>query len=355
MAKLFHTPEIFRAGAQPVNENDWFKLFQPLLLQIANTDRGRELLCIDKSLGDIDQIAKNYVRVPLGDGQYLSEFRVGAKYGNVIRYKWEEFKEFAKLFYEAEMFGRKLLMPLLQHPDTGRLMAAAATDTFYPDAHAESTSCDGLIRNFVGEGVSWATMHDASAGDYLSTELNYHGSVQLQAFSGNRVTSRYLIYRTFVLFDTSSIADSNSIDSAILAGHNAQTSYRYISDNDAQAYISIRITSPASNTDLVLDDFDQVGAEACDSDQHQDCDAVAFDTYIDWDLNATGLAEIDKTGISKFGWAEGHDLENVAHTQSGNQDTGMVIDGAENTGTDEDPKLSVTHSEVSFKPSTIII
>ena len=47
MSKLYYpTPDELQ-GARPLNEQLWFPQMQPLLLPLANTNEGRDLLCLD--------------------------------------------------------------------------------------------------------------------------------------------------------------------------------------------------------------------------------------------------------------------------------------------------------------------
>jgi len=92
-------------GVVRLNENMWFELYQPMLLWILNEHpEGRNFFCFtgDQKLDDlpyVSKITKNYARCDryeMVDGELkrhsTSVFCVGAKFGNIVRYKWDEFQ-----------------------------------------------------------------------------------------------------------------------------------------------------------------------------------------------------------------------------------------------------------------------
>ena len=87
-------------GASPLRDKEWFERFQPLLLKMANTDYGRDLLHIENRPYIVTDFRKDHITYYKGDGKFLWEFRTGCKWANVIRGRWAEFKKFAKEFYE---------------------------------------------------------------------------------------------------------------------------------------------------------------------------------------------------------------------------------------------------------------
>lgn len=209
-----------------------------------------------------------------------------------------------------------------------------ATLTVYPDPDVESTSVDGWINKIDG---TWATAHDATSGDTASP-------------SGAQIATRvaydainYTIWRGAMLFDTSAIPDDATIDSAILS---IWVVTKYTQNNDSVQRLVT--TTPASNTDIVLADYDQFGTVAQANDI-----AIADTTtgqYNDFTLNATGKGNISKTGISKFGIREvTYDISNVAPASGGSD--GIDYYSADQTETANDPKLVINYTEAtSFRP-----
>jgi hypothetical protein len=190
-----------------------------------------------------------------------------------------------------EAFDTQTRPPLLSGLFT---KAFADTSTFYPD-DSEVTSVDGRVR---ATGASWSAAHDATSGDQARTYDTNDNCI-----SATKIDSTYWINRGFFLFDTSAIDDGHTIDSATFSVY--QTHIRN-DDNDGEDFVSVVTTTPASNTDLVVGDVDQIGTtEQHDSGQRKDITSIFNDAYLHWTLNSTGLGNISKTGVTKFGLREG--------------------------------------------------
>lgn len=160
--------------------------------------------------------------------------------------------------------------------------------TFNPDADPESTSCDGTALRH-NEAV-WGDCHDAASGTVA-------GAAGLFGYILARISGGlYRIDRCFTLFDTSPLGAGASVSAGTLGAYGegktagAGRNYNVFSAN------------PGSDTDIVLADYSQVGTtKYCDTDISQ----AAFQTGSPgtantWVLNATGIAAINKSGISKF-------------------------------------------------------
>lgn len=225
-------------------------------------------------------------------------------------------------------------------------IAYATTDTIY------SASGDGYAY-YSGAG-SWAVAHDATSGtaiDYTATT-----AVVLSNFTSGK-SATYRIDRLFLPFDTSSIPASATISSASLNVYVTATSD---ADNDAAAYITVVRTSQASHSSLVVADYDNVvTTEGIATGTRKDITSISTSAYLSFTLNSTGLGWIAQsggasncsatTGISCFGLREGHDNTNTANDVSGNNS--ITISTSENTGTSQDPYLSVTYTvPATFAP-----
>jgi len=198
----------------------------------------------------------------------------------------------------------------------------------YPDADPETTTVDGYVGKAAG---SWAAAHDASNGtsaDTSATTLSIRGRWRSSA-------SEYQIDRTFVLFDTSSIGDTDTITAATLDLYVTAVTN---ADNDGDDYLALASSSPATNTALITTDFNDVGSTEYGS--VPDLGALTASAYNTITLTETGRNTISKTGVSKFSVREGHDMENVAPVD----DNRVVASSADETGTSQDPKLTVTYT-----------
>jgi len=149
--------------------------------------------------------------------------------------------------------------------------------------------------------------------------------------------------RTIFLFDTSSLPESCTVTNAVLSLY-GMSKYK---DGDFAVVPEVVSSNPTSNTELAAGDFDSLG-----STPFSDTIAyTAFDTtdYNDYTLNASGIAAISKTGISKFG------MRDKAYDRYGNTpiwaaNKQCYVRGyCAEQGAGYKPKLVVTYTEPSLE------
>lgn len=334
-----------------MNEDRFFKLFQRQLLWLANTQEGRDFLCIDKSFPVVHEIAKNYIRhhdfvtVPKSkenpDGLQrvtTSEFRVGAKYANIIRYRWEAWLEYL-VDYEVSLFLRtmqKQYVPEYAFVGGRQMSVMHTTTTVYPDPDPETTTVDGPVYQeySAASGQSWATIRGA-AGSGASD----NGVTMSISISGDSVLNQWvLLRRGIALFDTSSLGDTDTISAAVLSFKSYGKSDPLGSTPDA----TIVSSAPASDTALAAGDYDSLGTTEFAS--RITYASWSGSGYNDFTLNASGISAISKTGVSKFGLINGnHDLDNSSPTWAWNS-SDLDIYSVDHSGTTNGPKLVVTHA-----------
>lgn len=216
--------------------------------------------------------------------------------------------------------------------------AWAVTDTFFPDPNPETTSqdCEVVEAYAVGSGISWATII-ANPGNTVSNDQASGSWFNFRSDTGTDLWR--VLNRGIVLFDTSSIPDANTTDSSTLSLFGTAKADPFTNTPNINVYSS----APASNTDCVAGDYDSLGSTAFST-------AITFanwstTAYNDFALNSSGLANISKTGVSKFGIRNAnYDVAAVAPTWGSNDRSYMEGYFAEQTGTANDPKLVVTHS-----------
>jgi len=182
---------------------------------------------------------------------------------------------------------------------------------FYPDAHPEVSSVDGMIIGwYLAPDYSWAAVHDGinpSASDpFGDYDENYMAEIQLYGYKNPTLGFVWIdIRRSIVCFDTSSIGSGASIVSATLTlycGNGDITSQWKCDNNSLLPSTNIYSVNPASATTLIGADFNTFGTTPY-------CDTPI--TYANWGsnvgdsmpfvLNSTGLAAISKTGLTKIG------------------------------------------------------
>lgn len=196
------------------------------------------------------------------------------------------------------------------------------TSTFNPDANVESTSVDGLTEV---TNADWTVARNAADGTIA-------GDTQTLSFGGSQNNSPgFELDRAFFLFDTSALPDTDTISSATLSifdGSNGNT------NTDSITYHIVSST-PASNTAIGTADHDQVGSISFGS---KALSTFSNSTFADFTLNASGIAAITATGVSKFALRGSRDIDDVDPTGVNRFDV-TYADSASN-----DPKLVVTHA-----------
>lgn len=218
----------------------------------------------------------------------------------------------------------------------GIYTAYTASSTFYPDEDTESTSVDGSIYN---SNATWDSLHDASSGTHQdsSATANMHSGLN---------AGTYYLRRGLFLFDTSALPDDATINSATFNITPATNG----SCSDSTG-INIVNSFPASNTDLVDDDFNNVG-DATDNpttfSTTKNISTFVTDTELNYDLNANGLANISKTAVSKFGTRDTNDITDSTPTVF----CTWSLNFAEQTGNTKDPNLIVYYTEATSSPPT---
>ena len=318
-----------------MDDIQFFKKYRKELVWFINTKLGRWFFKVDNEIQNICKITPNALTYDKhlerrDDGKWYEVkttcFRTNNKYARLLNYRLRHLHKLA------------FTIPSLLKPEMSPLFVPVmlTTDSFYPDANPESTSVDGSI-TAGGSDKTWTNIISESgleASD--SSEFGYYCAIYTGASAD---TWRYLM-RSMFLFDTSSLPNDDTVDSATLSLYGTSKRDQISIAPDLNVYAA----SPSSNTSLSSSDFDKFGSTAFST-------AITYNNfsttgYNDFSLNASGIAAISKTGISKFG------VRNANYDAAGSSPTYTAWDQdskisgyfAENTGTSEDPKLTVTHS-----------
>ena len=214
------------------------------------------------------------------------------------------------------------------------------TTTVYPDPSTGATTVDGVVcHNEAAAGATWATVHDASSTNCFDATATTSGADYLKG--GTTADQWSQIIRTIYLFDTSSITDTDIISSATFSVYSTATTI----NNAFSDSLSLVLSNPASNNALVAADYDTLGTTKQATDIA--FSALTNSAFNDWTLNATGISNVSKTGITKLGLRGLADLNNTPPTwSSGGRQTfeHYMADQAGSPGTVNDPKLVVVHS-----------
>lgn len=202
---------------------------------------------------------------------------------------------------------------------------------------------DGMV--FTDAVGSWAAAQSGTSGTVDDTSATFLVEVIDDVGS-------FYIGRVFLPFDTSSIPAGGTISAASLRVF-LPTGSVTNGDNDGTDYLTVVQTSQATHTGLIANDYDNIGTtEGIDTGQRKDLTFLIENVYTTITLNATGRGWIAKSGqasncsatagITCIGLREGHDITNnqiAAFTSNV-----ASISSSEETGTAQDPYLSVTYT-----------
>jgi len=193
---------------------------------------------------------------------------------------------------------------------------------------ADASTCDGHVQNY---GFDYSTVRSASSGTGLAGTT----AAGMDVYT-SKIGSVYSVYRSFFLFDTSSLSGSQ-INSATVS------TYGWITIDSADSVdIDVVSSSPASNTELVVDDYDEVGSTLLSDTEIAIAD-ISTSSYNDWSLNSSGLSNISFTSISKFAHRSSFDINNTTPTDHNR----YTARRANNSGTTKDPKLVVNYTYIN--------
>ena len=217
--------------------------------------------------------------------------------------------------------------------------AWGTVSTFYPDGDTETTSVDGDANRKNQTRENWATIR-AGAGTQNNDSLS---TTRVLISTDNPTPDWGDFERVFLLFDTSSLGDSDIIDSATMEV------VATASADDFTDSISMITTTPASDTTLKNADYSQQGTTKQATDIAISAFTVDSSTYNAFTLNTTGEGNISLTGITKFGLRSTADTDNSEPTWSGPFDSSSVTlaTAEEVLSGDKRPRLVVTHTTPS--------
>lgn len=192
-----------------------------------------------------------------------------------------------------------------------------------------------------GAGVDWAVIV-AAAGDGTDDTSAVLDTVYIRSDS---VLDKWrFIFRGIFTYNTGAVIPDTDIVSAatfMLSGDNKSDGLS-ITPN-----INVYSAAPAGNDQIVAGDYDSIGTTAY---------ATAI-TYANWQVsttelaannftfNATGIAAISLTGVTKLGVRNGqYDADAVSPTWGIAALSSLACNFLEQTSTTRDPLLSVTHA-----------
>jgi len=207
-----------------------------------------------------------------------------------------------------------------------------STTTFYPTAGANSPVDGNVIVDDVTLGTVWSTVRSQSNADHAYvTDTNQY------TFRTEKISSRYSIDRSAFLFDLTSIS-GDTVTGATMSLYLLPSG-----GSTTQAVTLFPVTSSlASNANVVVGDYAIANWGSTKLADTGIANSATKGQYQDMTFNASGVTVVDNAtgGVVSLGTRSDLDIDNTAPTAR----SYWQIYWADQTGTANDPKLTVTHS-----------
>ncbi len=219
------------------------------------------------------------------------------------------------------------------------------TSTFQSDPHVETNDMDGESSRFAGGGDLWTTGRDAAGTASTDSATTFRSTVRADAN-----TDEFDFWARSVLkFDTSALPDGDTISAAKLEA-------KAVSKSSAlTGPTGIQICAGTSASDTAMASTDHVNNKG----NAAWGDLLAFGDITTgtgsygalWNLDATGIAGISKTGVTGIGLQLDADQADNEPTWGSGQASGATWHSADNAGGASDaPILTVTHATAGGSP-----
>ncbi len=307
-----------------------------------------EQSCGAPSLLPIDPVNPNYLENTLEWDYGICKRRLriieGSIYGNWIfssnpngevRIKYNQTGDYKLKLGQFKINDDEEVIPTSIFTSAIYPFAISDSATYYPDADPETTSVDGKVAQSIISTGTWAEIRDGAGDNSSDTDISA-SFIGVASTTSNRWSQ---IVRGIFLFDTSGLPDDVNITAATLSLYGSNK----VTISSWTLNINVYSSAPASNTALAAGDYDSLGATAF-SDTSITYANWSITGYNDFALNASGIAAISKTGVSKLGARNAdHDVANSAPTWEDQKYTYLYTYMSEK-GEGYKPKLVVTYT-----------
>lgn len=325
-----------------VFSKEWFKKYSKAITWVARLPILGELIFNFKKYGHYVDRKKVCEVTPNSVVEYLGMKEEKAELRQHFFVRNEYALRLQKVFYPIWITFH--IWDIITRP-IPQLNLGFDTLTVYPDASSGATTCDGRMR-YQPAQTSFANIiagATASSVDKTSSDTTV-ASLQCGDTDGTFIG----LDRGGFTFDTHELTTGATISSAIFSIYGG--SYKYA--NAGKTSLELCSFSPANNNDIVVGDFDSLGSTSFANVAYDDYSLIG---YNDFTCNSSGISNISKDGISRFGLKLGWDLAgSFTGTYSKYAETKfycIFADSATNK-----PKLVVTYTvPVTFIPQIIMM
>lgn len=308
-----------------------FDKYQKYLVAFANTDFGRDYLSQVFCIKDhpIFKVTPDSVHYWTGEGAiatFVSHSKCLGLFASsltAIDVATGNGARFVDGIERVVPHYQQLIRPVSEFPGV-----YLNQSTFNPDADPESTTVDGQLQE--SNQASWATAHDlTTASGAFPSDAN------LQAL----VNTNYRVYRTIMLFDTSSLTADATLDTVTLP----KVSLYVSSVTGTSGSYGICQSSPASNTNLVVGDLDGFTVHSDTVAAAAAASSLSTTAYNDFTWSSsTYNSWISLTSVTKLGYRHSIDYnETTGHSSPPTDTQAMTSNSADGANP---PQLVISYT-----------
>jgi len=308
--------------------HEWFARHQSALLWLLRWRVFRWCLCIDTD-NDIVEIHPHCYIVALADRRIRATFHTHWKYSKRVYFA---FRPLWWVLHYWDWLVADRFVP--------KLSFGLFTLTTYPDIGSGLVTCDGRIYYTASPTQTWATICGQPTGTSATTNSISH----LFSCHCDTVSTLWVgLRRVFLLFDTT-VANSYWI---LDSGTVKLSRYSVAVDGtNTPSAMGLYSSNPASNSALVVEDFDAVGSTPLSDGTYL---VSGTDSPYIFTLNAAGVAAINVSGVSKFSVRFVQDVTVTSPTWVSGATDSFEFHSADQTGSATDPTLTLEfHSDANF-------
>jgi hypothetical protein len=221
-----------------------------------------------------------------------------------------------------------------------------------------SATCDGYVARIVTAG---ATLTSVRTGNGTSVSNTTTAGVGVRITCHADTDKYYAIRRAGFTFDTAALGAGATVSDATFSIYSTDT-YHANTYDTVDGSINIvhffpevdgYFTDPAT---FATSDYNSWGTTIYSTMSY--ADFVVSNGLKAFSLDAAGIANLNKTGISILGMRVGSDISGTGITWKTSADVAVGVRWVDYTGTTSDPRMVITYTPAAttvYKPSAIIV
>ena len=219
--------------------------------------------------------------------------------------------------------------------------------TFFSQASAQQTIMHDayITRDTDPTNNTWASFRTGAGTG------NSYNSTQLLARIMSGSSAWIVFHRSQIMYNTADIGTDNITEAKWESVGRGTSAVDYFT-----ASVTLCASNPTNNHYSISIDYANIGTTKYSDDLALASQTYDNTTYTTFNMNAAGIAAINKTGITKLGIIIKEDFDNQEPTETnvyGNMSQWQCWSTDETESADVRPRLVITHSS-PFTPKAII-